>query len=50
MEKTREKKKHRISYKLEGIEFDIDNYENIPDFLEIEGPDGKTIQQWVQKL
>jgi len=50
MEKTREKKKHRISYKLEGMEFDIDTYENIPDFLEIEGPDGDTIQQWVQKL
>lgn len=50
MEKTREKKKHRISYQVWDIEFDIDNYEGIPDFLEIEGPDGDTIQQWVEKL
>ncbi len=50
MEKTREKKKHRISYKLEDMEFDFDVYENIPEFLEIEGPDGDTIQSWVQKL
>ena len=50
MEKTREKKKHRISYKLENMEFDFDVYEDIPEFLEIEGPDGKTIQSWVRKL
>jgi len=27
MEKTREKKKHRVSYALEGMEFDFDVYE-----------------------
>jgi adenylate cyclase class 2 len=50
MEKIREKKKHRVSYKLDGMEFDFDVYENIPEFLEIEGPDGDTIQAWVEKL
>lgn len=50
MQKIREKKKHRVSYKLDGMEFDFDVYENIPEFLEIEGPDGDTIQEWVSKL
>lgn len=50
MKKTREKKKHRVSYALDGMEFDFDVYENIPEFLEIEGPDGDTIQAWVEKL
>jgi predicted adenylyl cyclase CyaB len=36
MEKIREKKKHRVSYKLEHMEFDFDIYEGIPEFLEIE--------------
>ncbi len=36
MQKIREKKKHRISYSLEDMEFDIDFYEGIPEFLEIE--------------
>lgn len=50
MKKTREKKKHRVSYKLDNMEFDFDLYEGIPELLEIEGPDGKTIQKWVKKL
>lgn len=50
MQKIREKKKHRVSYQLEGMEFDIDFYEGIPEFLEIEGPDGESIQSWVKRL
>jgi predicted adenylyl cyclase CyaB len=50
MSKIREKKKHRVSYAFDGMEFDFDVYENIPEFLEIEGPDGDTIQKWVVKL
>jgi adenylate cyclase class IV len=50
MERTREKKKHRVSYKLDGMEFDFDLYEWIPEFLEIEWPDGETIQNWVKKI
>lgn len=50
MVKTREKKKHRISYQVEWMEFDIDTYEGIPTLLEIEGSDGSMIQEWVEKL
>ncbi len=50
MERTREKKKQRVSYKIGDIEFDIDTYDGIPPLLEIEGPDGETIQSWVKKL
>jgi hypothetical protein len=50
MEKVREKKKHRVSYNLDGMEFDFDLYEWIPELLEIEWPDGDTIQSWVVKL
>jgi len=50
MEKIREKKKHRVSYKLDWLEFDFDLYEWIPELLEIEWPDGDTIRSWVSKL
>lgn len=50
MKKIREKKKHRISYHAEGMEFDIDFYEGIPELLEIEGVNGEKIQEWIQKL
>jgi len=50
MERIREKKKYRISYKLDDMEFDFDLYEWIPELLEIEGPDWDTIQSWVMKL
>lgn len=50
MQKTREKKKHRISYNLNGAEFDIDKYENIPALLEIEEKSQKNIDEWVKKL
>jgi len=50
MTKTREKKKHRISYKLAWAEFDIDNYESIPNFLEIEEESRDNINFWIRKL
>lgn len=51
MKKTREKKKHRISYKLDEVEFDIDDYQNsIPPLLEIEAHDKETIISWQEKL
>ena len=50
MKKTRQKIKHRISYKLDGMEFDIDKYENIPAILEIEGNNWDSIRSWVKKL
>jgi len=36
MKKIREKIKHRISYNIDGTEFDIDKYAEIPAILEIE--------------
>ena len=50
MTKTREKKKHRISYALAGTEFDIDTYEEIPTFLEIEETSRENINFWIRKL
>ena len=50
LEKIREKKKHRISYLLDAIVFDIDIYEGIPPFLEIEGQWKKDIEKYIKKL
>ena len=51
MQKTREKKKHRVSYMLDNVVFDIDDYQNgIPTLLEIEAHDMQTISQWQEKL
>jgi len=50
MTKTREKKKHRISYALAWAEFDIDTYEEIPTFLEIEESSRENINFWMRKL
>jgi len=50
MKRTREKKKHRVSYKIDNVEFDFDLYESIPELLEIEWPDGDTIDSWVTRL
>ena len=50
MEKIREKKKHRISYKIWEVEFDIDDYDGIPPLLEIEAPRSEQIEEYVKKL
>lgn len=50
MQKTREKKKYRISYRLDGVEFDFDDYEWIPELLEIEAHSWDAIRSWIQKL
>lgn len=50
MEKIREKKKHRISYAIGEVFFEFDNYENIPELLEIEAENGEIIKKWVKKL
>lgn len=47
-------KKHRTSYALEGVKFEIDNYLDmykfIPEFLEVETKDAKTLEKYVKKL
>jgi len=56
MDKIREKKKYRISYKLGTMEFDIDDYyigdnsKIIPPLLEIEWAKKKDIKLWIDKL
>jgi len=42
--------KHRISYRLKRIAFEIDTYLNIPSLLEIEAPSIETIKKMVQQL
>jgi len=56
MKAIREKKKYRISYSLDWIEFDIDDYfweddrKIIPPLLEIEAHNIEEIQKWIKKL
>ncbi len=49
-----EMKKHRTTYELQGIHFELDKYINeyeyIPEFLEIEGADIKKIHKYVEDL
>jgi len=49
-----EMKKRRISYQLSGVHFEIDRYlgeyDYIPEFLEIEAQDEKTIFKYVKLL
>jgi adenylate cyclase class IV len=56
MTAVREKKKYRISYSLDWIEFDIDDYfweddrKKIPPLLEIEAKTKDEIKKWIKKL
>ena len=50
MKKTREKKKHRVSYRLNNQEFDIDQYDGIPTLLEIEAHSSEEIQDSIKML
>ncbi len=49
-----EMKKHRTSYQLEGVHFEFDKYheeyEYIPEFLEIEGTDLQTVLSYAEIL
>lgn len=42
--------KHRASYLLDGTHFELDTYEGLPTFLEIESPTVESLKQWVIKL
>ncbi len=48
--KTREKVKHRTSYRLWEIEFDIDEYDSMPTLLEIEAKNDEEINLWIVNL
>ena len=43
-------KKHRISYKLDNVRFEIDTFAEFPTYLEIEAPSIEIINDHVQKL
>ncbi len=42
--------KHRISYVLGDVHFELDTFPSIPTFLEIEAPNRKAIDDYVLKL
>ena len=42
--------KHRESYKLGRISFEIDTYAEFPAYLEIEAPSEKEVKEWVKKM
>lgn len=50
LKEIREKKKHRTSFSLDWIEFDIDKYDDIPCLLEIEANTNEEIKNWIKKL
>ena len=50
LKKFHEGKKHRESYKLEDVRFEIDSWENIPAFLEIEAKTEEKVIEYVKKL
>lgn len=50
MTQVREKKKYRVSYKLNNVEFDIDDYDWIPTLMEIEAKTIEEINEYVKLL
>jgi predicted adenylyl cyclase CyaB len=50
MKSVREKKKHRTSFKLWEVEFDIDEYDSIPPLLEIEAKTREEIKKYIKLL
>jgi adenylate cyclase class IV len=51
---TESMKKHRVSYQLDDVHFDFDQYLDeyafIPEFMEIEAKNASTIRQYAKKL
>lgn len=48
--KTKERKKHRISYQKGGYRFDIDTHPGVPTFLEIEAPSAEALRKMAARL
>jgi len=42
--------KHRLEYKIDNVNFELDTYENEPTLLEIEAPNKKEIEKYVKLL
>ncbi|MBT6775090.1 class IV adenylate cyclase [Candidatus Woesearchaeota archaeon] len=45
-----ESKKNRESYTIGKVRFEIDNWKDIPHFLEIEAPTAEEVKEYVEKL
>jgi len=50
LEKKSYQENKRISYELEDVEFDIDEWPMIPSFVEIEGPSVERVMAMVERL
>ena len=50
LRETKVTRKHRISYRLDEVHFDLDTFPGIPTFLEIEAPTLERVQEYVAKL
>ena len=50
LKKVHESSKHRESYKLGDVKFEIDTWKDIPTFLEIEAPTEEKVKEYVEKL
>jgi adenylate cyclase, class 2 len=50
LKKIHEGKKHRESYTIGKVRFEIDNWKKIPHFLEIEAPTAEEVKEYVEKL
>ncbi len=46
----REVRKKRVSYALTDVHFDLDTYQGIPPFLEIEAQSAAVVETWVERL
>lgn len=44
-EKYGDSKKHRISYHLNGLVFDIDKYDGVPWFVEVEATSAEKVEE-----
>ena len=50
METVRGRHKHRTSYSLDGAHFELDTFDGMPTFLEIEVSDSGQLEKWVGLL
>jgi adenylate cyclase class 2 len=49
-EKTKELRKHRTTYQLSGVKYEMDTYPDIPTFVEVEGPSKEAVYEAVRRV
>lgn len=50
LKKMKTAKKHRTSFKIGSVRFDIDTVPGIPTYMEVEAPTLEEVKKWVEKL